>query len=380
MNTSYEIYATGNAGRPLNIVAKSGDNVAQISIIGQIANWSDANSGTVRSDILVLGKKHKTAHVYINSEGGSCIEANEIVNILEENFDNVLVIGGAIVASAASFILCSFPNQLSKNSQVMIHEPQGYYSGTHKSITKQLKLLKSLEDDYVAIYATKTGKTSEEITALWNDGDHWMNAQEALTEGFADEIVGAVPITQEDALAITAMGAPYEVAATVTPQNLNPNSKNMNQEVLALQLGLPKDATEAQIAEKVTALQTVESENAALKLNAVNAVKAQKDADIKAMLDTAEQEKKITPDLRAHYEMMAQANLDSVKAILAHATAVQPISGQLAPGATSGTTPTAFPYETYKECLEANDAAAFDAYQENEPTKAQALLDVYYAN
>lgn len=379
MNTTLKIYATGDSARPLDIQAKAGKSVAQISIIGQISNWTNANSGKVRSDIQSLGKKYDTCEVYINSQGGSCIEANEIVNILQENFKEVKVIGGAIVASAASFIFCSFPNELSKNSQVMIHEPRGYYSGTYKNIQKQLKLLKSLEDDYVAVYASKTGKSNDDIKDLWADGDHWMNAKEAKSEGFADAITGKVEITEEDAEMITAMGSPYKVVATATPeqqQKQNANKSIMDQEILAVSLGLPKDATEAQINAKIDELKAAANENATLKAQAAQAAKDAKANEIKTLLDTAEQEKKITPEMRAHYETMADTNLDSVKAIIEAAPAVTPISEQVngkpkKPAANAGD----FKYESYEACVEANDTDAWDAFAEQNPEAAEELFN-----
>jgi ATP-dependent protease ClpP protease subunit len=382
LNNSLDIWATGNANRPLEIEARAGDNVAQISIIGQISNWSNANSGTVRRDIIALGKKFKTCEVYVNSEGGSCIEANEIVNILQENFDSIKVIGGAIVASAASFIFCSFPNSLSKNSQVMIHEPRGYYSGTHKNIMKQLKLLKDLEDQYIAIYAGKTGLSNEAVSDLWNDGDHWMNAKEAKESGFADAIDGEGAITEEDAKAIAAMGSPYKVSATAkkrasdapTTTNTNKYPNDMDSKILAVSLDLPADATEAQITAKINELK-------AAKVTAEANAETQKTANIKAMLDKAETDKKITPAVRANYEQMAANDFDNVKAILDAVTPVVPISAQIgADGKTvPGAAPTSdFPYKSYEECAEAGDQEAWAALEIAEPEKANAMFEAQF--
>ncbi len=379
MNTNKNIWATAASSRPLTIEAVSKEGLAHISIIGQISNWSEANSSQVRADIAALGKKHTTAQVYINSEGGSCIEANEIVNVLQDNFEDITIIGGAIVASAASFIFCSFPNKLSKNSQVMIHEPRGYYAGTFKNVSKQLKLLKALEDDYVSVYATKTGKTKEDIIALWNDGDHWMTAKEALADGFADAIEGEETITTEDAQMITAMGSPYQVKATAPTANFKP--KNMNQEVLAVSIGLPKDATESQITAKIAEIKTTADTAATLKAQLEQQSRSQKAASIKALLDQAELDKKITPEVRASYEKLAESDIDSVKAIVDGLPKITPISAQMQTG--SQGVPGAgadFKYESYEACLEANDAKAFEAYMQDQPQKAQALLDAYYTN
>ena len=43
-------------------------------------------------------------HIYINSPGGECFEANEIVNVIKRFPGKITGEGGALVASAATYI------------------------------------------------------------------------------------------------------------------------------------------------------------------------------------------------------------------------------------------------------------------------------------
>lgn len=84
---------------PFQITAAKVGKVAEIRIVGYIG-WSvDAESFRREVDALVADGCTE-AHLYINSGGGSCFDAEEIVNILHNAFgDRITGEGGAIVAS-----------------------------------------------------------------------------------------------------------------------------------------------------------------------------------------------------------------------------------------------------------------------------------------
>lgn len=354
--------------RALTITAASNNGVANISIIGYIANWSDANSGKIREQIQNLAKSTKKAEIYINSEGGSVFEANEIVNLINHSFSEVKAIGGALIASAASFIFCSFPNEIAENAQVMIHKPSASLRGTSLQIQKQLKMLKAAEDQYLKIYADKTGKTVAEVNDLWKDGDHWMNASEAVTEGFADQIKGVAQVDDSTALALVACGA---------PQQQEPNFKtDMNLEVLALSLGLPKTATEADVQAKINALKAAALEKDQLKAELDTLKASSKTEKVKALLDQAVAEKKINATQRPQYEALANNDFDAVEAILNDMKPTTPLSASIQPeGQQDG--PNA-DYKTYKDYLEAGAHEAWEAFAKANPTEANKMIETYY--
>jgi ATP-dependent protease ClpP protease subunit len=363
------IVASGaNPSRGLRITAASKNGVASINILGYIANWSDANSGKIREQITELSSTAKKAEIYINSEGGSVFEANEIVNLIQDTFEEVKVIGGALIASAASFIFCSFPNEIAENSQVMIHKPSAGLMGTATQIKKKLKMLQAAEDQYLQVYANKTGKTVAEVTALWNDGDHWMSASEAVTEGFADKIKGVAQVDDSTALALVACGA---------PQQQEPNLKtDMNLEVMALSLGLPKTATEAEVQAKINELKAASLEKDQLQAKLDNLQANAQAAKVKALLDKAENEKKITASQRAKYENLAKNDFETVEAILTDMSPAQPLSAQIDQEPKGGDGKSG--YKTYKEYLEAGADEAWEAFAAANPTEAKKMIETYY--
>lgn len=363
------IIASGTKpARGLKITAASQNGVATINIIGYIANWSDANSGKIREQITELSSSSKKAKIYINSEGGSVFEANEIVNLIEDTFEEVKVIGGALIASAASFIFCSFPNEIAENAQVMIHKPSANLRGTAMQIQKQLKMLQSAEDQYLKVYANKTGKTVAEVTELWNDGDHWMSASEAVTEGFADKIKGVAQVDDSTALALVACGA---------PQQQEPNLKtDMDLEVLALSLGLPKTATKADVQAKINTLKAASLEKDQLQAELDNLKANAETAKVKALLDKAVNEKKINASQRSKYEALAKSDYDAVEAILTDIAPATPLSAGISqdpkgPDAKAD-------YKTYKEYLEAGAHEAWENFAAANPTQANKMIETYY--
>src|SRR5690606_20888997 len=88
-----------------------------------------------------LAKGISETEVYVNSRGGSTIEAVEIANELKR-LPNVTIKVGAIAASAATYLMAKFRNSGYSNSQFMIHRPQ---IGTQGDIEKVKSDLKSLE-------------------------------------------------------------------------------------------------------------------------------------------------------------------------------------------------------------------------------------------
>ncbi len=111
----------------------------------------------------------------------------EIVNELNR-IPKVTVKIGAMAASAATYIAASFYTIATPSSMIMIHRPKIYTGGDEKQIENDVKLLKSITDDYRLKYAQKTGLTTDQIEELWKDGDKWFTAPEALKHGFIDAV------------------------------------------------------------------------------------------------------------------------------------------------------------------------------------------------
>jgi len=362
---------------PLQITCAHKGDTAYIGIKGYIHKWTSASS----TDVYLAIKDYKAngvtkAEVYVNTEGGSVFEAEEIVNLLIDNFGrgNVKVKIGALAASAGTVFCTDFYTTGKPNSQFMIHKPRAGSEGTEDDLENTLKLVKDVTARYRKRYAKKMNLTEKEVDALWAKGDHWMTAQEAKDKGLIDEIEEEEEqIDAESRLRLVASGAPN--IPEIEQKPVIPNNTDMNLSEMALKVGLPTSASQVEIDQRIEALKKAESNLETLKTE--NQVKeAQKKAQsIKALLDDAEKDKKITPDQRSHYQKLAEANYESCEAILKEAPSIEAISQAINPSAS-------------KESSKGRESWTFEDYQKNpqaweelekkDPKKAIELIDAHY--
>lgn len=167
---------------------------AELILYGEIASeswWGDEVTPRQFSDELkALGDVQEIV-VRINSPGGDVFAANAIFTRLKDHpaFITVKIDGWA--ASSATIIAAAGDKVLvARNGVVMYHNPamglRGYY--TEADLAKQQEALAVIKNSIVNSYAMKTGKTTEEITAIM-DAETWYTGAEAVENGFADELM-----------------------------------------------------------------------------------------------------------------------------------------------------------------------------------------------
>lgn len=136
--------------------------------------------------------------VLINSPGGFVTDGLAIYNQLVSHPSAVEVEIVGVAASAASFIAMAGDTvKMSANALLMIHDPWLVKVGNAEQLRRAAEMLDKFGTSLVDIYTRKTGLDEAEIRELMaaNDGDGtWFNAEEALEQGFIDEVVeGADP-------------------------------------------------------------------------------------------------------------------------------------------------------------------------------------------
>lgn len=375
-------------GGALLITAEVKNKVAYISIDGYIHAWGEASSKKLKNEIATLKSEGAPkAEVTINTEGGSCFEANEMANTLLDEYgvENVTMKAGALVASAGTYILAVFNSNAigRKNSQFMIHKPSGSFFGPASKVRNDLKLLDNLEQEYRSTYAQAFGKTEEEIDALWDKGDHWMTAKEAKKLGLIATIDNEeVAIDASMRLQLVAAAAPIIPSNTQEPNKNQKKDTQMDKKVLAVKLGLPEDANEEQINAKLAEVQakaaTAETLQQKIDQNTATAAAT----EMKAFLDKAEADKKITGEVRATYEELFKASPEACKKAI---EALQPVTkiplipGAQNPGVSSAA---AGEYQSYEDYAKAGKkgADAWAALEESDPKKAEALMEAHIAD
>lgn len=129
---------------------------------------------------------------YINSVGGSVDAGVSIFNKIRAMKAETTTVVDGLAASAASIVAQAGDHrQVSLGSQTMVHCASagicGYYN--QAELTDITKMLESEDKRIAQILADRTGRTEKEMLKMMK-ATSWMTADEAVEEGFADEVVG----------------------------------------------------------------------------------------------------------------------------------------------------------------------------------------------
>ena len=129
---------------------------------------------------------------YINSVGGSVDAGISIFNKIRGMKAETTTIVDGLAASAASIVAqAGAHRQVSIGSQTMVHCASagicGYYN--QAELTEVTKMLESEDKRIAQILADRTGRSEKDMLKMMK-ATSWMTADEAVEEGFADEVVG----------------------------------------------------------------------------------------------------------------------------------------------------------------------------------------------
>jgi ATP-dependent protease ClpP protease subunit len=264
---------------PYRIENKKND-VAYIDIMDEIGwdPWWEVGIKTADLVKEIRGIKASRIEVHINSPGGFAFDGVTIYNALRDHEAQVAVTVDGMAASAASIIAMAADELvMNRGSEVMIHDASALCYGNADDMEETRELLDRLSSDIASIYADRAGGT----TAEWRNamrGETWYSAQEAVDAGLADRIVELKETDAEEAknrfdLRVFAhAGRAHAPAPKLRAANNGLPRVNVpaNEEVAKPEdgmtpeqlevIGLPEDATEEQISERLSELVTAELE------------------------------------------------------------------------------------------------------------------------
>jgi ATP-dependent Clp endopeptidase proteolytic subunit ClpP len=187
---------------------------AELYLYDEIGGWGASASQFISE----LGQR-KSQHInlHIHSPGGSVFEGHAIFNALRNHPGGVTVYIDGIAASMASVIaMAGKPVKIASNGFLMIHNPWSETAGDSIEIRKQADVLDKLKDSLVQIYAQKSGMPEDEISAAM-DAETWLNAEEAVSFGLADEIFEGLEVAAKIDLSSIAAKAPSGVLVFSNP-------------------------------------------------------------------------------------------------------------------------------------------------------------------
>jgi len=150
--------------------------------------WGDEVTPQQFADDLAALGDIDTLTVYINSGGGDVFAGQAIYSILKRHKAKVITYVDGLAASIASLVAMAGDTVIMpKNSMLMVHNPWTFALGNSNELRKMADDLDQIRESMIVVYVDKTGLTRDEVIALL-DMEKWMTAEEAIDEGFADEI------------------------------------------------------------------------------------------------------------------------------------------------------------------------------------------------
>ncbi len=348
--------------RPLLLTAQRNGRKADVRIEGVIASYEKANAREFEAQIAQLvASGISDAHVYIDSEGGSVLEAKRLVSALRKFTGRITGEGGPAVMSAATYVGLHLDEfKVQRNTAYMFHKPQTSVAGNEDEVESDLKGLKDITKEYRTAYAKKTGKSENEIEVLWSKGDRWFTGEEAVAEGFVDGLVeDDQDELDEDAVArIAACGCP---ANKLPKAHAAINQPTMDIKALAALLGMPLTSTEAEVTARVNELKLANDRHVAQH-------EALRKTEIKTILDKAIAEKKLTEGHRASYESKFTAAFDATKAEVEGLTAAPNVAQEVAAGGAADATASG------AAAMQARKDKDYAWWAKNDPEGLKALM------
>ena len=327
----------------------------EVKMYGDIGGWfTDGDAITSILDRFEADEVQETTfrmHCY----GGSVLEGSVIGNAFVRSKMKINIVIDGVAASMACMILPYVPAeniQIAENGFGMLHRSASEAGGNADQHLASAKLLGDMEANIVRTLAVRTGLTEDAIRAKFFDGnDHWLNADEMVQYRLAGSKVKAIAsiaaLDKQQLKNMTEKGAYGHFAALLMEShpsgidNINNNKNNLQmKEGLIKKFKLTGVAADSSDTAVIAALEekfnAAEQRMAALEADA----KTKKDAAIKALLDGAARDGKISAGLRGTYDAIGQtAGPEALAAVLADMGKKTPIVQMLRPDGTGGGAP-----------------------------------------
>ena len=171
------------------------EDSAELFIYGDIASYKwyedDVCAYDMAKELESLGGKN--LKVRINSYGGEVAQGLAIYNLLKTYEGEVTTLCDGFACSSASVIFMAGRNRvMPKSSLLMIHNAWTYASGDANELRKIAEQIEKITQPSIEVYKSVSNLNEERIKQMM-DEETWITADEALSYGFATEIVEDSP-------------------------------------------------------------------------------------------------------------------------------------------------------------------------------------------
>lgn len=167
-----------------------GTEEVSILLYGDVGNGEPVDSGRVVSELLSLASQYKKIAVRINSNGGDVFSGIAIYNALRTSSADITIYVDGVAASIAAIVaLCGKPLYMSPYAKLMLHSVSGGAWGNSSALRQTAETMEQLQGDLAKMVAGRCNMKPEDVAARYFDEkDHWIDAQEALSLGLIDGI------------------------------------------------------------------------------------------------------------------------------------------------------------------------------------------------
>ncbi|CDN31557.1 peptidase S14, ClpP [Mucinivorans hirudinis] len=178
-------------------------------VIGTPETWQfpseDERVATYERFRTLLGeiRELRANHVRVNirSRGGSVEDALLIYEALRslENATIETICHGYVASAATIIAQAGDVRKVTSDTLYLVHQATMSVDGNAGEIEQASRLLSKTDERIAALYASRSGKSSEEFNSLMqmNAGaGEWLTPQEVLAAGLADEVVDISYLTR----------------------------------------------------------------------------------------------------------------------------------------------------------------------------------------
>ncbi|WP_318386409.1 head maturation protease, ClpP-related [Enterobacter sp.] len=199
--------------------SREGDNSISIFDVIGADYWGEGvTASRIAGALRSLGGADVT--VNINSPGGDMFEGLAIYNLLREYEGRVTVKVLGLAASAASVIAMAGDDvQIGRGAFLMIHNCWVYAMGNRHDLAQIAADIEPFDKAMSDIYQARSGLDAATIDKMM-DGETYIGGSDAVAQGFADSLLSADEIADDDdspAAAIRKLDA--LLAKTNTPRS-----------------------------------------------------------------------------------------------------------------------------------------------------------------
>ncbi|EOW6736288.1 head maturation protease, ClpP-related [Cronobacter dublinensis] len=184
--------------------ARDGDNSISIFDVIGADYWGEGvTASRIAGALRSLNGEDVT--VNINSPGGDMFEGLAIYNLLREYNGKVTVKVLGLAASAASIIAMAGDEvQIGRGAFLMIHNCWVYAMGNRHDLAQIATDMAPFDKAMSDIYQARSGLDAATVDKMM-DGETYIGGSEAVEKGFADSLLSADEIADDDESPVAAL-------------------------------------------------------------------------------------------------------------------------------------------------------------------------------